>query len=180
MKFIPIRPLGATPTDTPVQHAVRELATRHASQPGALLPLLHAVQDALGHVPPAAVPVIAEALNLSRAEVHGVVSYYHHFRSEPAGRVLLQVCLAEACQARGAAQLADEAERIAGCSMHGTNADGSVTLEPVYCLGLCASGPSVMINGQPQARLTPQRLQSLVSRALADTTAAHPAQEVAA
>lgn len=156
--------------DSPVQRAVREMALQHAHQPGALLPLLHAVQDRLGHVPHEAVPVIADVLNLSRAEVHGVVSYYHHFRSEPAGRVLLQLCQAEACQARGAAQLADEAERIAGCAMHGSSADGSVTLEPVYCLGLCASGPSVMINGRPQARMTPQRLQTLLARALHKAT----------
>ena len=168
MKTIPIRPVAAPAADSPLQRTVRQIAQAHAQQPGALLPLLHAVQDALGHVPPTTVQVIADELNLSRAEVHGVISYYHHFRSEPAGRVLLQVCQAEACQARGAAQLADDAERIAGCSMHGTSADGSVTLEPVYCLGLCTSGPSVMINGQPQAQVTAQRLQALVSRALAE------------
>lgn len=152
--------------DTAIQRQVRALAQAHAAQPGALLPLLHAVQDALGHVPPEGVPVIAEVLNLSRAEVHGVVSYYHHFRSEPAGRVLLQLCQAEACQARGAHALADEAERIVGCGMHATTADASVTLEPVYCLGLCASGPSVAVNGRPQARVTPQRLRALLERAL--------------
>lgn len=152
--------------DTDVQRRVRVLAEAHADQPGALLPLLHAVQDALGHVPPEGVPVIAEVLNLSRAEVHGVVSYYHHFRSAPAGRVLLQVCQAEACQARGAAALAHEAERITGCAMHATHANALVTLEPVYCLGLCAMGPSVMVNGRPQARVTPQRLQSLLAQAL--------------
>lgn len=143
---------------------VAGLARAHAGRPGGLLPLLHAVQDALGHVPDAAVPVLAEALNLSRAEVHGVISYYHHFRSAPPGRVLLQVCQAEACQARGAAALTEEAERITGCAMHATRADRSVTLEPVYCLGLCASGPSVAINGRPQARVTPQRLRALLDR----------------
>jgi formate dehydrogenase subunit gamma len=180
VKFIPVKSLDAVAGDATVHAVVRELAACHASQPGALLPLLHAVQDRFGYVPAEGVPVIAEALNLSRAEVHGVISYYHHFRSAPAGRVLLQVCQAEACQARGATQLAEDAERIAGCSMHGTSADGSVTLEPVYCLGLCASGPSVMLNGRAQARVTPQRLQALVSQALAETGAEHPAQGVAA
>lgn len=165
------RPVASPEVDTEVQRQVCALAQAHADLPGALLPLLHAVQDALGHVPTEAVPVIAEVLNLSRAEVHGVISYYHHFRSEPAGRVLLQVCQAEACQARGAAALAQEAERLASCAMHGTNADASVTLEPVYCLGLCASGPSVMVNGKAQARVTPQRLQALLQRALVSPTA---------
>ncbi|MFM8609804.1 MAG: formate dehydrogenase subunit gamma [Burkholderiaceae bacterium] len=163
---MPIRAVASPAADTAIQRQVRALAQAHAAQPGALLPLLHAVQDALGHVPPEGVPVIAEELNLSRAEVHGVVSYYHHFRSEAAGRVLLQVCQAEACQARGAAALAHEAERMVGCGMHATTADASVTLEPVYCLGLCASGPSVAVNGRPHARVTPQRLRDVLQRAL--------------
>ena len=175
MKTIPIRPVAAPAADSPLQRTVRQIAQAHAQQPGALLPLLHAVQDALGHVPPTTVQVIADELNLSRAEVHGVISYYHHFRSEPAGLVLLQVCQAEACQARGAAQLADDAERIAGCSMHGTSADGSVTLEPVYCLGLCATGPAVQIDDRLHARMTPERLaqrvQALGIAVAADATA---------
>ena len=165
MKFIPVKSLDAVAGDATVHAVVRELAACHASQPGALLPLLHAVQDRFGHVPAEGVPVIAEALNLSRAEVHGVISYYHHFRSAPAGRVLLQVCQAEACQARGATQLAEDAERIAGCSMHGTSADGSVTLEPVYCLGLCALSPALQIGDRPHARMTPERFDAAVAAA---------------
>jgi formate dehydrogenase subunit gamma len=144
---------------------VRTLALAHAARPGPLLPILHAVQDQFGHVPSEAVPVIAEVLNLSRAEVHGVVSYYHHFRIEPAGGVLLQLCQAEACQARGASELAREAEKIAGCAMHATHPDGSISLEPVYCLGLCAMGPAVMVNGRPHGRVSVSRLRGLIDAA---------------
>ncbi|MFO1340442.1 MAG: formate dehydrogenase subunit gamma [Burkholderiaceae bacterium] len=130
-------------------------------QAGPLLPLLHAVQDALGHVPDDAVPMIARELALSRAEVHGVLTYYHHFRRAPAGRHVVQVCRAEACQACGADELLAQAERIFGCRVHETRADGAVTLEPVYCLGLCASSPALSIDDRLHARVTPERLQSL-------------------
>lgn len=121
---------------------------RHAGEAGGLLPLLHAVQHELGHIPYAAVPVIAQALNLSRAEVHGVVSYYPHFREQPTGKTLVQVCRAEACQSRGADALLAHAEQALGCKSHETRADGAVTLEPVYCLGLCAQSPAIMVNEQ--------------------------------
>jgi formate dehydrogenase subunit gamma len=143
---------------------VSDLIARHRDQPGALLPLLHAVQDALGHVPPEVVPQIAQALNLSRAEVHGVITYYHFFRSTPPGRHVVQVCRAEACQACGADDLLAQAEQILGCAAHSTRADGAVTLEPVYCLGLCASSPAVQINERVHARVTPARLQGLVKQ----------------
>ena len=134
---------------------VTQALARHAGRPGALLPILHDVQDALGHVPRAAVPVIAQALNLSRAEVHGVVTYYHHFRSEPAGAHLLQVCRAESCRTMGAeALLAQARERVAD------RADW--TVEPVYCLGLCAQSPAAMLGDRLHARLTPQRLARLI------------------
>jgi len=142
---------------------VAELVAAHRGQPGALLPLLHAVQEALGCVPDDAVPSIAQALNLSRAEVHGVITYYHFFRREPAGRTVVQVCRAEACQACGAEELLLQAERLLGCSRHETRADGAVTLEPVYCLGLCASSPALQIGAQLHARVTPQRLQALLA-----------------
>jgi formate dehydrogenase subunit gamma len=142
---------------------VQSLIAQHRERPGALLPLLHAVQDALGHVPPDAVPAIAQALKLSRAEVHGVITYYHHFRSEPAGKHVVQVCRAEACQACGADALLAQAERILGCKAHETRADGAVTLEPVYCLGLCASSPAVQVNNQLLARVTPERLQRVAA-----------------
>jgi formate dehydrogenase subunit gamma len=140
---------------------VQTLIERHRHQPGALLPLLHAIQDALGHVPAAAVPAIAEALNLSRAEVHGVITYYHFFRSEAPGRHVVQICRAEACQACGADALLAQAETILGCASHATRADGAVTLEPVYCLGLCASSPAIQVDDRLHARMTPERLQQL-------------------
>lgn len=142
---------------------VREIANAHRDVPGGLLPALHAVQDALGHVPDAAVPVLAQALNRSRAEVHGVVTYYHHFRSTPPGRTVVQVCRAEACQACGAEELLAHAERTLGCARHETRADGAVTLEPVYCLGLCASSPAVQIGEKLHARVTPEKLDRLLA-----------------
>lgn len=146
--------------------AVRRALDRHAQQPGALLPVLHAIHDELGHIPSDGVPLIAAALNLSRAEVHGVVSYYPHFRGEPPGRHTVQVCRAEACQACGAEALLAHAERVLGCARHHTRADGAVTLEPVYCLGLCASSPAMRIDERLHARLTPERLEQLLAAAL--------------
>ncbi len=143
---------------------VDQILARHAGEPGALLPILHAVQDRLGCVPKDAVPVIALALNLSRAEVHGVVTYYHHFRSTPPGRHVVQVCRAEACQARDADALLAQAERLLGCQQHHTRDDGAVTLDPVYCLGLCALSPAVMVDERLYGRVTPQRLDQIVAR----------------
>ena len=143
--------------------AVQRSLDQHAHGAGALLPVLHAIQDELGHIPADGVPLIAAALNLSRAEVHGVVSYYPHFRSEPAGRHVVQVCRAEACQACGAEALLAHAERVLGCERHHTRADGAVTLEPVYCLGLCAMSPAVRIDERLYARLTPERLEQLLA-----------------
>ncbi len=139
------------------------LLARHAQRPGALLPLLHDVQDALGYVPADSVPLIAEGLGLSRAEVHGVISYYHLFRSTPPGAQVVQVCRAEACQACGSDALMAQAEQLLGCAPHSTRADGAVSLEPVYCLGLCASSPAIQINDRVHARVTPERLARLVS-----------------
>ena len=142
---------------------VRDIVLRLAGEPGALLPILHAVQDALGHVPAAVVPDIAHALNLTRAEVHGVVTYYHHFRSQPPGRCVVQVCRAEACQAMGADALLAHAQQRLGCGLHATSTDGAWTLEPVYCLGLCASSPAVMVGDELHARMTPQRFDEIVA-----------------
>jgi formate dehydrogenase subunit gamma len=143
--------------------AVANALALHAHEAGALLPVLHAVQDALGHVPAGQVPAIAAALNLSRAEVHGVVTYYHFFRSAPPGRHVVQVCRAEACQACGADELLAHAERRLGCAPHHTREDGAVTLEPVYCLGLCASSPAIQIDDRLHARVTVARFDRLVS-----------------
>lgn len=143
--------------------AVRAIADAHRDVPGGLLPALHAVQDVLGHVPDDAVPVLAQALNLSRAEVHGVVTYYHHFRRMPPGRTVVQVCRAEACQACGAEELLAHAEHRLGCGRHETRADGAVTVEAVYCLGLCASSPAVQIGETLHARVTPEKLDRLLA-----------------
>lgn len=128
----------------------------HREQPGALLPVLHELQDACGHIPADAVPAIASALSLSRAEVHGVISYYHHFRQEPSGHHVVRVCCAEACQAVGGEALAEHAR--ARCSGSG------VTLEPVYCLGLCACGPAVQVDEtQLHAAVTPAKFDALLA-----------------
>jgi formate dehydrogenase subunit gamma len=142
---------------------VRAILAHRCDEPGALLPILHDIQDALGFVPAAAVQEIAEALNLSRAEVHGVVGYYRHFRSAPAGRRVLQFCRAEACQANGADELLAEAERLFACRLHATRGDGAVSFEPVYCLGLCAQSPAVTVDGRAHARMTAAKLARLVA-----------------
>jgi formate dehydrogenase subunit gamma len=139
-------------------------ANRH--KPGALLPILHAVQDALGYVPPESLAVIAHELNLTRAEVYGVVTFYHHFRDKPPGRAVVQICRAEACQALGARALEAHAKRALGIDFHETTADGAITLEPVYCLGNCGCGPSVLVdNDELHARVTPAAFDELVKAA---------------
>lgn len=135
---------------------------------GALLPILHAIQAEHGYVPSEAVPQIAESLNLSRAEVHGVLSYYHHFRKEPAGKVVVQLCQAEACQSVGSEALAEHAKRSLGIDFHQTTSDGKVTLEPVYCLGQCACGPSMMVGERVHARVDDKKFDALVTRARSD------------
>ena len=133
--------------------------------PGALMPILHAVQDGLGFVPKDAVPVIARELNLSIAEVHGVVTFYHYFRQERGGRHVVHLCRAEACQSVGAVQLEAHAKQSLGIDFHGTTADGAISLEPVYCLGNCALGPSVMIDNRLQGRVSAQRFDELMAEA---------------
>ncbi len=150
-------------TDAPWAAAVQRSLDAHKDRPGALLPILHEIQHHLGHVPPAAVPVIADALNLSRAEVHGVVTFYHDFRDQPAGRHVIKVCLAESCQALGCDRLADHARQRLGIELHGTTADGAVTLEPVYCLGNCALSPAMMVDGEVVGRVTPARFDAIVA-----------------
>ena len=144
---------------------LQEVLARHANEDGALLPILHELQDRLGHVPQEAVSDIADALNLSRAEVHGVITYYHHFRSEPAGRHVLQICRAEACQSMGADALLSHAELRLGCASHSTTSDGSFSLEPAYCLGLCASSPALMLDGEPHGRVSARGLDALIAQA---------------
>ena len=144
---------------------VDALIAQHKDTPGALMPLLHAVQDTIGHVPEAVVPRIAAALNLSRAEVHGVITFYHHFRREPPGRTVVQVCRAEACQSCGADELLAHAERALGCAPHHTSADGAFTLEAVFCLGLCASSPAIRIDERLHSRVTAAKFDRLVGAA---------------
>ena len=128
-----------------------------------MLEVLHEVQNRLGHVPPASVPIIAEALNLSRAEVHGVVTFYHHFRQTPPGRHVIQLCQAEACRAMHCEQLTLHAQRKLGVNLHGTTADGLFTLEPVYCLGNCACSPSMLLDGELHGRVTPDSFDTLIA-----------------
>ena len=124
--------------------------------PGALLPILHGVQKHFGYVPDAAVPLIARSLNLSRAEVHGVVSFYHYFRTRPCGRQVIFLCRAESCQALGAVALECHVKQRLGVDFHQTTADGAYTLEPVYCLGNCACSPALMVDEELQGRVTPE------------------------
>ena len=132
------------------------------------MPILHAIQEKFGYVPPDTVRIIADELNLSRAEVHGVISYYHHFRDSAPGKNVIQVCMAESCQSMGANALAAHIEKTVGCEMHETTADGRLTLEPVYCLGLCAQSPAIMINEQLHAKLTPQKFDALLAACLGE------------
>ena len=145
-------------------NTVQAVLTADLHQPGALLPILHDIQDALGYVPDAAVPLIAKALNLSRAEVHGVITFYHHFRRTPPGRTVVQLCCAEACQACGADDLRAQAEQLLDCQLHETRADGAVTLLPVYCLGLCAIAPAMQVNERQHGRATTATLQRVVAQ----------------
>lgn len=142
---------------------VEEILADHAALEGPLLPILHDVQAAFGYVPRDALPVIASGLNLSRAEVHGVMSFYHDFREDPAGRHVLKLCRAEACQSMGADRVAAHARGKLGIEWHETTQDGAVTLEPVFCLGLCACGPAAMVDGKLVGRLDEARVDALLS-----------------
>jgi formate dehydrogenase subunit gamma len=161
--LIPIKPVPGANLPAAQRAAVLAAVQAHRERPGNLLPVLHAVQDRLGFVPPDTIALIAFELNLSRAEVHGVVSFYPHFRSTPPGRHVVHLCRAEACQSVGAMALEAHAKRALGVDFHGTTADGAVTLEPVYCLGNCALGPSVMIDGGKLCgRVTAARFDQLI------------------
>jgi formate dehydrogenase subunit gamma len=142
-----------------------EIISEHIHLEGPALVMLHAMQDAFGYVPEQAIPMIASALNLSRAEVHGVFTFYHDFRHSPAGRHVLKLCRAEACQAAGGDALAARAEARLGIEIGNTTADKRVTLEPIYCLGLCATAPSAMLDGRVVGRLDEARLDALVAEA---------------
>ncbi len=141
---------------------VSRIARRHVARPGGLLPALHAIQDELGYLPEEAVPTVAEVFNLSRAEVHGVISFYHLFRTSPPGRRTLYLCRAEACQAMGGRALERHATERLGIGFHETTADGRISLEPIFCLGNCACSPAVMMDDFVYGRVTPERLDALL------------------
>jgi formate dehydrogenase subunit gamma len=149
----------------PSDEDILAVVSGHVGLEGPLLPILHALQQAFGFIPQASLSIIARALNISRAEVHGVVSFYHDFRETPAGRHVVRICRAEACQASGANALVTATTQRLGIPLHATTPDGAVTLEPVYCLGLCACGPAVMIDDKLHGRVDAARLARLLEAA---------------
>jgi formate dehydrogenase subunit gamma len=143
----------------------QEIINEHLGLEGPMLPILHALQEEFGFVGAEAAPLLGQALNLSRAEVHGVITFYHDFRHEPAGRHILKLCRAEACQSMGSEGLARDFLGKLAIDWHGTTRDGELTVEPVYCLGLCASSPAALLDGEPIARLDAAALGEAVDEA---------------
>ncbi|MDP4893589.1 formate dehydrogenase subunit gamma [Cypionkella sp.] len=141
---------------------LEEILYAHKDMEGSLLPILHAVQADFGYVPPEALPIIAKDLNITRAEAHGVMSFYHDFREKPAGRHVLKLCRAEACQAMGGDRVAAHAQKALGLDWHETSADGAVTLDPIFCLGLCACGPAAMLDGKLIGRIDEARIDAII------------------
>ena len=150
-------------TDPVDLDTVATIIAAKKSMPGALLPILHDIQDRFGYVPADTLPLIADQLNISRAEAHGVVTYYHYFRQHPPGRHVIQVCRAEACQANGGNALADHVSATLGCGFHESTNDGQFTLEPVYCLGQCGCAPAITIDDDLHARVTPAGFDKLIA-----------------
>ncbi|KEQ52058.1 formate dehydrogenase subunit gamma [Sphingobium chlorophenolicum] len=140
---------------------IEDWTKTHGRTRDRLLPLLHMLQEEIGFIDDAAIPAIAKNLNLSRADVHGVVTFYHDFRRAPAGRHVVKFCRAESCQARGAAAMEKAAAERLGVPMGETRPDGQVTLEPIYCLGLCAIGPNALVDGRPVARIDTAALERI-------------------
>lgn len=153
--------------DAEIASRAGAIVERHRALEGPLLPILHGIQDEFGYVPQAALPVIADGLNLSRAEVHGVVSFYHDYREAPAGRHVIKMCRAEACQSMGGDALAERLLELLGIDWHETSANGAVTVEPVYCLGLCACAPAAMVDGEMVGRLDADAVNGLAKAVLA-------------
>lgn len=146
-----------------VEDTVKGIVEAHQGKLGALLPVLHDVQENFGHIPAEVVPVIARALSLSRAEIHGVIGFYHDFRTEPVGKHTIHICRAEACQAMGSSRLEQHARERLGVDYGETTADGQFTLEPVYCLGNCACSPSIRVNDRFHARVSPDHFDEILS-----------------
>lgn len=155
--------MSMQPASTEIEARTASIIQTLKDLEGPLLPILHGVQEEFGYVPQGSLPVIAHALNLSRAEVHGVVTFYHDFRREPAGRHVLKLCQAEACQSMGSDAVAARLKQLLGIGFHETTKDGSVTLEPVYCLGLCACSPSAMLDGEVIGRLDNEKIDAIVA-----------------
>lgn len=153
-------------TQTYPEHlAILELAiAKHGHKEGCLLPILHGTQDTLGYIPEALLSPLSQAINRSRAEIHGVISFYAHFRTAPPAAMLLELCRAEACQARGANALIAHAKQQLGCDFHQNSRDGRISLAPTFCLGLCAQGPAAMVNGVPVAHLNTDRLAQIINK----------------
>ena len=148
-----------------METTVQEILAALKDKPGALLPILHAVQDQLGYVPPDSVPAIAKGLNLSRAEVHGVISFYHYFRDTAPGKQTIHLCRAESCQAMGGKELEAYVKQSLGIDYHETTADGKFSLEPVYCLGNCACSPAIQIDHDIYGRVTVDSFESIINQA---------------
>lgn len=155
----------ATDLTTQELKSIEEHITAHKRVPGALLPLLHAIQDDIGYIPESVYPQISQALALSIAEVHGVVTFYHHFRTHPSGKHVLQICRAESCQAMGSEALESHAKACLNVEYHGTTRDQALTLEPVYCLGNCALSPAVMMDDEVYGRVDQQKIEALIRQA---------------
>lgn len=148
---------------TEVASRTAAVINEHKGLEGPLLPILHGIQEEFGFVPDESLPVIAKALNISNAEVHGVVTFYHDYRRHPAGRHVLKICRAEACQSMGGEALAAKIQQLLGIGFHETTKDGSVTLEPIYCLGLCACAPAAMLDGEVIGRLDAEKLEEIAA-----------------
>jgi formate dehydrogenase subunit gamma len=146
-----------------VEGIARGIVSKHLGQEGAAVPILQALQDQFGYLPEETLPLVADALNITRAEIYGVATFYHDFHFEPRGKHTLALCRAEACQSVGALALAERAKARLGVDFGETTADGQVTLEQTFCLGLCACGPSASFDGKIMGRLTPQKLDAILA-----------------
>ena len=148
---------------TSIQETVQSVITTLKDKPGALLPILHGIQNALGYIPADSVPAIAQGLHLSRAEVHGVISFYHYFRDTPPGKQTIHICRAESCQAMGGKQLEQHVKDQLGIDYHETTADGQFSLEPVYCLGNCACSPAIQIGDDIYGKVSAQSFDAIIN-----------------
>lgn len=154
--------------NTDINSVIDDIVHKHADLPGALLPILHDIQDEIGHIPDGSINAIAQGLNLSRAEVHGVISFYHHFKTKPRGKHIIEICAAESCQAVGGRELAEYAKRTLGIDWNETTADQQFTLEPVYCLGHCACSPALRVKDQMVARADQPAFDALITELSTD------------